>query len=468
MKIAFLHYHLKTGGVTTVLKQQVIALKDRCEILVLTGDRADADLPCHVLEIPGLEYDHPDIPSPSSKAVAERILEALSHMWPGGCDLLHIHNPTLAKNQHFLGCIKQLKASETILFLQIHDFAEDGRPGVYSQEPYPADCHYGVINNRDRRILLETGLTPSGVHLIPNAVHPLPLGTGNFPDGLVLYPVRAIRRKNIGEAILLSMFLGPDQYLGITQPPNSQQDMESFQDWQAFVKENRLRVQFNMGQQHDFADLVGGASSMITTSISEGFGFSFLEPWTARKMLRGRRVKGICKDFEENGLCLDSLYDTLEVPLEWFQTNDFFQTWQRTVLHAAKNYHYSIDPESIRQYITLLTGGGVIDFGVLNERFQRQIILYLLSRPEAKAQLAIRNPQLIFPVPEEGVGKIIENNRRVVTAHYGMEMYGEQLLSIYKKVVHRPVRQRVDKQILVNAFFDLDRFSLLKWGAYEG
>jgi hypothetical protein len=37
MKIAFLHYHLKTGGVTTCLKQQVAALKNDCDMFSGAG-----------------------------------------------------------------------------------------------------------------------------------------------------------------------------------------------------------------------------------------------------------------------------------------------------------------------------------------------------------------------------------------------------------------------------------------------
>ena len=66
------------------------------------------------------------------------------------------------------------------------------------------------------------------------------------------------------------------------------------------------------------------------------------------------------------------------------------------------------------------------------------------------------------------MSEMIENNRSVVTAHYGAGNYREQLLSIYERVVHQPVQQRIDKQVLLDAFFDLDRFSLLKWGAYDG
>ena len=468
MKIAFLHYHLKTGGVTTVLKRQISALQGRCEVLVLTGDRAGVELPCRVVEIPGLGYDRPDVPPPMPKITADRILKTLSDVWPGGCDLLHIHNPTLAKNQSFIQCIKRLQASGVTLFLQIHDFAEDGRPEVYSREPYPADCHYGVINTRDKRILIEAGLEASGVHLIPNAIYPLPAVTGYFPEELVLYPVRAIRRKNIGEAVLLSLYLRPGQYLGITQPPNSQIDMGSYQDWRVYVKKARLNVHFDVGRQYDYSVLVGAASSMVTTSIAEGFGFTFIEPWTAGKALWGRRLESICTDFEANGLCLDFLYNRLDVPLDWFDADQFIQTWLKTVIHAAEIFGHSVTQEKMNHFADRLARDGVIDFGLLNERCQRQVLSHLLSDPGAKKHLTLLNPRIFFPGPEVDMSEMLENNRSVVTAHYGVENYREQLLAAYERVIHQPVHQRLDKQVLLDAFFDLERFSLLKWGAYEG
>jgi glycosyltransferase involved in cell wall biosynthesis len=420
------------------------------------------------VEIPGLGYDHPDLDSLPPKITAERVLKTLSDTWPVGCDLLHVHNPTLAKNQNFIQCIKRLQASGVTLFLQIHDFAEDGRPGIYSREPYPADCHYGVINTRDQRILIDAGLKASGVHLIPNAIYPLPTDAGVLSEGFMLYPVRAIRRKNIGEAVLLSLYLKPDQYLGVTQPPNSQADIVSYQDWQGYVKKNRLKVHFDVGRRYDFSALMGAASSMVTTSITEGFGFAFLEPWTAGKVLVGRRLGDICTDFERNGLRLDFLYDRLDVPVEWFDTDGFFQIWQRTVIHAAETFGHSVAQKGINHFTTRRARDGLIDFGLLNERCQRQVLSHLLSDPGAKNHLASLNPRIFFPGPENDMSEMLENNRTVVTAHYGMEHYREQLLSIYERVVHQPVHQRVNKQVILDAFFDLDRFSLLKWGAYDG
>ena len=37
MRIAFVHYHLKTGGVTTVIKRQVDAIQNTCDVLTITG-----------------------------------------------------------------------------------------------------------------------------------------------------------------------------------------------------------------------------------------------------------------------------------------------------------------------------------------------------------------------------------------------------------------------------------------------
>lgn len=56
------------------------------------------------------------------------------------------------------------------LFLQLHDFAEDGRPLAYFPDEYVPDCHYGVINSRDYSIFLKAGFKKDGLHKIFNIV----------------------------------------------------------------------------------------------------------------------------------------------------------------------------------------------------------------------------------------------------------------------------------------------------------
>ncbi len=468
MKIAFVHYHLKTGGVATVLKRQIAAIQVDCEPLLLTGERAAAQWPCKVVEIPELGYDPPGVSPPSPEMVADRVLKALSKLWPGGCDVLHVHNPTLAKNRQFLKIIKRLQQAGVNLFLQIHDFAEDGRPDFYFDEDYPEDCHYGVINGRDARILMAAGLDAAGLHQLPNAVEGFRDSKCRDTRPQVLYPIRAIRRKNLGEALLVSLFFKDGQRLAITQPPNSPADIHSYRDWIQWVRASRLPVDFAAGKDVDFNDLLRRSESVLTTSITEGFGLAFLEPWTAGKLLWGRRLKTICDDFESRGLCLDALYDRLDVPLAWIDADAFSGHWHTAVARAAARFGHTIAAEQAVRAFGRMTHGGVLDFGMLNELFQRKVLWRLIVDPSAKAELVSLNPWLSTPGAFPGSAAIIENNRRVVLQHFGQSNYRVRLLEVYDKVVNHPVSHRIDKSIVRDALFDLDHFPLLKWSAYEG
>jgi hypothetical protein len=467
MKIALVHYHLKTGGVTTVIKRQIAAIQGACDTLVLTGDRAATRLPCEVVEIPELGYDRAGVSPPLPDRVAQRVLKVLSDRWPGGCDVLHVHNPTLAKNRQLLKIIKRLQQAGVNFFLQIHDFAEDGRPDVYTTEDYPANCHYGVINARDAAILRGAGLDGSGLHHLPNAIEKFSVNGCQFTKPQILYPVRALRRKNLGEAILLSMFFTNNQRLAVTQPPNSPKDILIYRGWIDWVRKHRLHVDFEVGKTVDFSTLLKSSESVITTSISEGFGLSFLETWTTGKLLWGRRLADICEDFEASRIRLDCLYNRLDVPLAWIDAEAFSHEWQAAVLIAAARYGHMVAPNAVNRALARLTRDEMVDFGMLSEKFQRQILAHLISKPVAKVELIALNPWLSNPGVVSDSTSIIENNRRAVLQHYGTRQYRHRLLHIYDQTVNHPVCHRIDKGALLDAFFDLDRFSLLKWGAHD-
>jgi hypothetical protein len=352
------------------------------------------------------------------------------------------------------------------LLLQIHDFAEDGRPEAYSREAYPKDCHYAVINARDARILVSAGLKPAGVHLVPNAIKALPVDSDGTLESCVAYPVRAIRRKNIGEAILLSLYLPVGRKLHFSQPPTSPRDMAVYRGWQSFVKKRSLNVRFETGRRYGFAALVAAAETMVTTSITEGFGFSFLEPWTAGKMLWGRRLGDICSDFEKRGLCLEALYDSLAVPLTWFDYGGFIRAWHAAVLQAGERYGHGPAPDRLSNQIEAIQKEGLIDFGMLSETFQQQVLEHLLSDSKAKDWLAGQNPKIIEPDPSEGDSAILENNRQIVRGDYNLVSYGERLRKVYVQVIQQPVQHQIDKSILLDVLLDVSRFSLLKWGTH--
>jgi glycosyltransferase involved in cell wall biosynthesis len=465
LKIAFIHYHLKTGGVTTVLKQQVEALRDTCDMLVLTGEIPESSFLCDTVHIPGLGYDRRDQNRSDPEDIAAAITRAIHLKWKGGCDLVHVHNPTLAKNRDFLKILKALQNKKIKLLLQIHDFAEDGRPLVYfSEDEYLQNCHYGVINSRDYDILLESGLKEKGLHKIFNTINPFKLNTIDAaPKNLVLYPIRALRRKNIGEAILISLFFKNNEILAITLPPNSPADLESYEQWKAFVEEKNLNVIFEAGLSHDFSKLVLSSRFLITTSITEGFGFSFLEPWTAKKILWGRKLPEICHDFEKKGVWLDHLYTRLTVPVEWLGKEKLSMTWQAGIRKACSMFDIMIDKTKILTAFEKITANESVDFGLLDEAFQKTVISNVLSDKSNRDRLISLNPFLLDPGNVSDKEALIQNNMNAVLFHYNKTNYRKNLVDIYSRVIKDKVCHKIDKKLLVLKFLTPENFSLLKW-----
>ncbi|MDR2142952.1 MAG: glycosyltransferase family 1 protein, partial [Treponema sp.] len=141
MKIALLHYHLKPGGVTTVVLRQAQALREAGdEVLVLSGEEPSGVSGWEgitVKVVPELHYDQWRPASGGNLAAA--VLEALKPEWRGA-DVIVVHNPLIRKNSALLGALKELARGECLL-LQNHDLAEDFRPDVYANEEYPENCH---------------------------------------------------------------------------------------------------------------------------------------------------------------------------------------------------------------------------------------------------------------------------------------------------------------------------------------
>jgi len=461
MKIALLHFHLKPGGVTTVVRQQARAIRPTCRLCILTGETEDAAVPPETRILPQLAYStvpyNPD-------ATAEKILSVICAALDGPCDVLHVHNPTLAKNVSLLRILAALQRRGIRLLLQIHDFAEDGRPEAYSRDAYPSNCHYAVINSRDRRILCAAGLSPDGVHLLPNMVDDPRSGARARPEQpLVLYPVRAIRRKNIGEAILISLFLPSATRLGITLPPNSRRDWSGFLSWRAFAETHRLRIAFDMGKRHPFDDLMQSARYIVTTSVAEGFGFSFLEPWVHGKALLGRKLPAICSDFENGGICLKHLYTRLRVPLTWFDHRGFYRKWSQRVRRAVRHFDFELPASQVRRTFATLTASGDIDFGLLDETAQQGVIGGLVESSHLRRQLLAHNPVLESFRAYRPARQMIAGNRRAVLSRFSADSYRERLLAVYRQVIQKEVTHSLDKRRLARAFLHLPGFSLLRW-----
>ena len=467
MKIAFIHYHLKPGGVTTVLKHQCDALREFGKSLLLCGEAPREHWQDEVSVIPGIAYDSIRTDSHSPKDISASILDSIYAKWPDGCDLIHIHNPTLAKNKSFLKVVDHLQKSKIPLLLQVHDFAEDGRPNAYFSEPYPKNCHWCVINQRDYGALIRAGGNKEGIHYLPNAVvvNQASADTRQLND-CILYPIRAIRRKNIGEAFLLSLFVNNDLPVRITLPPNSPVDKLSYSSWQQFASRHHLNIEFEAGLLHDFPSLMNSSKWILSCSIMEGFGFSFLESWQFGKAVWGRYLEGICTGFEQAGIAFPNFYRSIDVPLNWIGEQEFFESWHKTIIDVYEAYNIQPDQESIQSAAGTIKDQGTIDFGLLNEHFQKKVLTGIINDKFALGVLAEQNPSLIYASETDAKKPLIESNARIIANEFNLKNYSALLKKTYQHVINTTVRQEIKKSALLTGFLNPQAFSLLKWGKY--
>ena len=452
MKVVFIHHHLRQGGVTRVIDEQIQAIRDVHDVLVITGEAPTAAVPFPVEVIPSLSYDRDRREGTGADEIAHEVMDRVRSFWGSDADLFHVHNPTLGKNRDFIGVLKELQRRGGRLLLQIHDFSEDGRPGNYSGETYPENCHYAAINSRDHDVLKQAGLNEEGLHLIPNAVRPLSVSTNAAEQSLILYPVRAIRRKNIGEALLLSLFIAEERRIAITLEPTGALDVTSYEAWISFAEREGLPVLFGVGKEEPFEQLLAKARCILTTSIKEGFGLAFLESWMGNRPLVGRLLPDICADFIQRGLRLNHLYTGLFVPLKLIDYNDFCSKWERCYRQRLERYGLETDDQAVQHYLKDIQNRGSVDFGELSEDQQMHVIRSVKSSPQGRKALMDENPFL-----HEGCGSgdwddLVAYNRGVVSREYSANRNRERLLRIYEKVDSVTPRQRIQGDKLLHLF----------------
>ena len=353
--IAIMHHHLHPGGVTRIIDSQVKSLTDQypgLKIRVICGYADQTDRyqkqGVQVIVNEDLNYFYDENPP------AEKILDLtrrITHYLRKVLDeheVIHFHNLNLGKNPLVTYSLWQLAREGRALINHAHDFAED-RPanmafleyilrdglGLNPQEiMYPMDMenyHFAVINTFDQQRLLKQGIPQHRVTYLPNPVS-MP-DTDSLPSKqacrkkitdtlnldprqkIVTYPVRVIRRKNIGELILLSELFRDQAVFLVTLAPKNPVEYEHYNQWIAFCQENQLNnIHFEVGRVIDFPELVKGSDLCITTSLREGFGMTYMEPWLYQTPVVGRKIDYITRDFLNKGLTFNGLYESIILP----------------------------------------------------------------------------------------------------------------------------------------------------------
>jgi glycosyltransferase involved in cell wall biosynthesis len=460
LKVVLVHYHLKPGGVTTVVLHQARALLEAGdEVLVLSGEEpAAAWKNITVKVIPELHYDQ--WRPASGRDLADAALEAVTSVW-NRADVIVVHNPLIRKNSALLAALKKLSRTECLL-LQNHDLAEDFRPDVYANEEYPENCHYAVINSRDYGFLLASGLKREGLHLIPNEVSSVAADPG-LERRRYLYPVRGIRRKNLGEALLLSLYVPEGRTVAVTQPPTTGRDMDIYLRWKELALELKLPVEFEAGTGTGFSRVLGSAAAVVTTSIKEGFGFSFLEPWTAGLAVAGRRIGYVCGDFEEAGLRFDAFYGSIALP-ECTITAAYPEQFQNRLEEAVRALYAAFGrelPGAINGMIqNRIFASSLPDFGAMDEVMQEDFIRHAAADRGLRDATAETNPFLKGLSEWTPNPSLIEANRGAVLSAYSRERI-TTILRESCRAAMAPVVQSISRSKLLELFLDPSRVSLI-------
>ncbi|OHD22951.1 MAG: hypothetical protein A2Y38_18440 [Spirochaetes bacterium GWB1_59_5] len=430
---------------------------------VLSGEAASGFSGTVSVE-PALAYDEPrpgqgscpDYPDPMRAAaiVAAICLEADAL---GDDTVIHVHNPTIRKNASMLAALSELAAAGRPLVLHVHDLAEDWRPDVYSRQPYPEGALWAAINRYDAAALRKAGAL--SVTFLPDPV-PCPgqpeVAARSVGPGLLLCPVRGIRRKNLGEAVLLALFVRPGSRVGITLPPVNPRELPHYDAWREVGARLFAPVSFGLGLTRSLDGLYAESRAVLTTSIKEGFGMSFLEPASRGRATLGRRLPRVVPDFERAGLAFPALYDSIAVPGGFFDDYAFASRITAVVDLAMKAFGQPAvcSGAEVARFILEADGAGS-DYGRLDELAQAQVLETLVHDRRARSAFIAANP---FIEHWDQAADRLEPPPHEALDSWSEVAYGERLARLYQKALEQGGGPAPDKQSLLEQYLRPEAF----------
>ena len=286
-------------------------------------------------------------------------------------------------------------------------------------------------------------------------------GTRFDPDRqILLSPIKLIRRKNVSESVLLLLLLNHHQdhwQLLVTLNPNSPADIEYAGRIETFIKENHLPVVLGFGHElaghqprmnaggveaYGLIELMALSDAVVTTSIQEGFGYVFHEPWLAGKVVVGRNIASVTNDFRRQGMRLDHLYDHLLIPLSWLEGKwqGLAETYCQKITHLRQQAGLSpLDPAELKIAIErekLLRPPAsveeMIDWADLDINTQLAVLRELTKAPHRIDLIRLTDSQLepISLWPKGAQSDIIAHNQNIVANSYSLKAVAQRLSSL--------------------------------------
>ncbi len=465
MRVAIVHYHLDPGGVTRVIEaaSRVLGTAGIGHVILVGdagGPREAEAFP--VRRITGLGY----LTTPgdlTAEMLADALRSTATEALGGAPDVWHFHNHSLGKNCLLPDVVARLAEAGERLVLQIHDLAEQGRPGNY---PFIADCHrlypfsprihYAFLNSRDLTIFTNAGLPEGNASLLPNSISPFaPLrdfcGSAALPppSPIVFAPIRGIRRKNLGELVFLSALAPEGTRIAISRAPKNPEALPIHETWRKFSGKHRLPIAFDVvdhfapavGAGTGFESWVAHASHFATTSVSEGFGLPFLEAAAHGKPLIGRNLPHLTAEHARHGIRCGRLYDRLLVPVDWIALPILRDYLIADLERTYRTYRRPLPNWMIGATLDALRHGEHLDFGNLPEALQ-QAAIERFAEPGNRGEPLVEIGGQTEPA-EDWLARVIANRTPTATpeqlAPYSPAEYGKKLTALYSRLAAAPV-----------------------------
>ena len=443
--LVIIHYHLLPGGVCSAIKNSLLALSQsgwlsNRVLRLLTGREAgvegflhflkQCDIPVQIEVDPRLDYTDKIWPDrdtfwQDASALANWFLRQAHE-----ASLFWAHNPTLGKNPLVTAGLmaagrKALaKGTEHRFLYHIHDFAECGRlwnlmhlrkcwgsGGMEDFYPIASNVCYAVLNTADAEKLAQAGVPTERIFRLPNAVPPVYATRAKAKASIALeleryaaengyrfewkrpwwtLPIRLIRRKNVLEALLLAATADSPPQLLVTLDANSEPERpyaEAIKD--LFRKESHAAVvgfgHELVGNVFGFDDLLFASDVVVTTSLMEGFGFSFLEGANRGRPLVGRDLNEVTSDFVESGFPAANLYDQFRVPVSRKVRDQMVEKGRQFAQREGDLLE--LDKSTIQRFsfeVETIFSEDVVDFGFLE--LDQQINLTHLLQDDSFVQ----------------------------------------------------------------------------------
>ncbi|MEL7265943.1 MAG: glycosyltransferase [Planctomycetota bacterium] len=440
--------------------------------------------------------------------------------------VIHWHNYSLGKNLASPDAVRGLHTLGYRLLLQIHDFAEDNRPAnlayllqgfgdgdiaaAITDWLYPdlPNVHYACLTYGDTSRVQSLGLCHGSVSTLPNPVlshadatsgdtgstnpgqkveKDAPDGSGLAADSqakpnqnqetkqkvfaansipedakLVLYPVRGIRRKNVGEMLMLAAMMQSHSrktnstrfYFGITLRPKNPREASSYEQWRQLAQDLELPVCFDMGMQADitFDENVAAADWMLSTSVAEGFGMVFLESSQIGSPLLARDLPGVTEHFRNAGIQFPHLYDQLSVPLTSLHYQLSIQLRQAIWRVAVSQLPHELAGECPGLTTQQLPNQPRrADFAHLPTQFQSDLIRQVTTNSSTANRVLEWNQGIVSALTESDPAtdqSTLADNRKSIDAFCGQQASRRRLGELYHSILADHVVQSAESESL--------------------